>query len=70
MTSMYVLVKVCIWVLGFYKPDALGALIGFLEFCFICLFDAFVKLHPMDEKTFNDFLIGKSKRILYVIKHV
>ena len=65
MTNMYVLVKVCIWVLGLYKLEALGGLMGFLEFCSLCLFDVIIKLHPMIEKTFNDFLIGKSKRIIY-----
>ena len=28
---MYVRVRVCIWVLGFYKLEALGMLMGFLE---------------------------------------
>ena len=32
MTTMYVLVRVCIWVLGFCKLEALGVLMGFLEF--------------------------------------
>ena len=30
MTTMCLLVRVCIWVLSFYKRDALGALMGFL----------------------------------------
>ena len=33
-----------------------------------CLIDAFVKLHAMDEKISNDFLIGMSKWITHVIK--
>ena len=50
MTSMYVLVKVCIWVLGFYKLEALGGLLeGFLEFRSHCLFDVIVELHAMDD---------------------
>ena len=32
MTTILVLVKDFNWVLDFYKPDALGALMGFLEF--------------------------------------
>ena len=31
MTTMNVLVRVCIWDLGFYKLEVLGALMGFLE---------------------------------------
>jgi hypothetical protein len=59
MTNMYVHVRVCISVVRFYKLKALGVLVGFLEFCSLCLFDAIVDLHPMDEETYNDFLIGK-----------
>ena len=32
MTTLSILVKVCIWVLGFYKLEALKALIGYLGF--------------------------------------
>jgi hypothetical protein len=59
------------WVLGFYKLEALGVLMGSLEFCSpvlgellgscLCFFDAVVELQAMNGKTFNDFLIGKSK---------
>ena len=36
---------------------------------FLALFvDAIVDLHPLDEKMFNDVLIGKWKWILYVNK--
>ena len=28
---MYVLVRVCIWVIGFYNLEVLGTLMGFLE---------------------------------------
>ena len=33
MTTMSILVMICICVLGFYKLEALGALMGSLEFC-------------------------------------
>ena len=60
MTTMPILVKLCIWVLGFYKLGALGVLMGSLEFfspdcdkllcsC-LCLFDAIDKLHDMNKK--------------------
>ena len=49
MTTMYVLVRFCIWVLGSYKLKVLGELMGFLEFfslvvanllcSHLCLFD-------------------------------
>ena len=57
-----------IWVLGFYKIEALGALIGSLSFALhmvkslcscLCLFAATIELYPMDDKMFNDFIIGK-----------
>ena len=35
MTTLSILVLVCIWVLGFYKLEALGALMGFIEFFFL-----------------------------------
>ena len=50
MIKMYVLVRVCAWVLGFYKLEALGALMGFLEFCSLCSFDTIIELHAMNEK--------------------
>lgn len=66
---MSTLVRVCIWVLGFFKLEAFGVLVGSLELCsldcdeivmFLALFvDAIVDLHPLDEKMFNDVLIGK-----------
>ena len=44
MSTMYVLLSVCIWVLGVYKQEALGALMDILKFCsmncglvFVCL---------------------------------
>ena len=37
-----------------------------LCYCF-CLLDSIVKLHAMDEKLLNDFLIGRWEHILYVI---
>ena len=67
---MYILVRVCIWVLGLYKLEALGVLImGFLELCspvcakLLCfclfLFDRIVELHNMNENDF--FPHGKKK---------
>ena len=63
---MCVLVRVCIWILGFYKLEALGTLMGFLKFSIwivasllcscLCLFDTIVELHAMDEEKFIDFL--------------
>ena len=47
---MSIFVSICIWVVGFYRVDVLGALISSLEFCSLdydkdivtlsCLFDA------------------------------
>ena len=78
MCTMLILVRVCIWVLGFYKLKSLGALMSSLEFCSwivakwlcssFCLFDELDELHAMDEKIFNDFLIGKWQWLLDVIK--
>jgi hypothetical protein len=34
----------------------------------LCLFNAIIKLQSMDEKIFNDFLIGKWNWNVYVIK--
>ena len=52
----------------FYKLEALGMLMDSLEFVLwivakllcscLCLFDASIKLHTMDEKKSNDFLLG------------
>jgi hypothetical protein len=59
MTITYLLVSVCIWVLGFHKLEALGALMGFnlslwivakLLCTYLCMFDTIAKLHAMDEK--------------------
>ena len=33
MTTLSILVRVCIWVLGFYKLEVLGALVGSLDIC-------------------------------------
>ena len=35
LTILYILVRVCIWALGFYKLEVLGALVGSLEFCYL-----------------------------------
>ena len=60
MTTCSFLLCVCIWVLGFYTLEALGVLMGSLEFCspnyglvimLLSLFvDAIVELHAIDEK--------------------
>ena len=57
------------WVIGVYKLEVLGVVMGSIEFalhivdkllCFcLCLFDAIVELHAMDDKMFIDLLIGK-----------
>ena len=76
MTIMDVLVGVCIWILGFYKLEALGALMAFLKFSlqivanllrsFLYLFDTIVELHAMDEtKCLMTFSL-KSKKWIYV----
>lgn len=46
MTTMLVSVRDCIWVLGSYKLEALGALIGFLDFslCIVANYCALVLL--------------------------
>ena len=31
------------------------------------MFDAIIKLHPINKKVFNDFFIGKWKWIVYVL---
>ena len=56
---------VCMWVLGLYKLEVLGALIGFslwivakLLCSCLSVLDANIELHAMDEKMFNDFLLG------------
>ena len=66
MTNMYVHARVCIQILGFYKLEALGVLMDFLDICSLCLFDEIVDLHAMDEETFNELLIGRWTRILCV----
>lgn len=38
-----------------------------LPYSCVCLFDAIVEWHAMDERMFNDFLIGYWKWVLYVI---
>ena len=55
--------------MSFYKLKAHKALMGSLEFSlwievellcyFLCLVDAIGELHAMDEKMFDDFLIGR-----------
>ena len=68
MTIMYVLVRICIWVLGFlvitYQrllvwscPSLSSSLriVAIISWSCLCLFDTLVELHAMDEKKFNDF---------------
>ena len=66
MATMSVLVMICIWVLGFYKLEALGALMGSLGFflfglclSYLCsclsLFHAIIVLHALDGKMVKDF---------------
>ena len=72
------LVMVCIWVWGFTKLStcsAHGLPLVFLSRLWLSYcapvfgsLDAITELHPMDEKMFNDFFIGKWKRFLYVIE--
>ena len=64
MITMFILFGICIWVLGFINFKLLESscvLSGLrLLLCSnLCLFDAIVELHAMDENLFNDFLIGK-----------
>ena len=56
MANMYVHARVCIWIIGFNKLEALGALMGFPSFFFLslCLFDAIIDLHAMDREAFNE----------------
>ena len=69
MATFSILVRVCIWVLVFNKlkahgvPMALWVLhstswLKLLCFC-LCLLDAIVELHAMDEKMLYGFLVGK-----------
>jgi hypothetical protein len=69
MTTLSILVRICIWVLGVYKPEIVGELIVSIGFslhivarllcCSLYLFDAIVEIHPTDEKMINDFLVVK-----------
>jgi hypothetical protein len=53
----------------FYKLEVLEVFMSSIELSLwmvanivcscLCLFDAIIELHAMDEETFNDFLIGK-----------
>ena len=68
MTTLSSIVGVCSWILHYFKLEAHGALMGSLEFCSLdyglvmvlsclCLLDVIVD--AMDEKMFNEPLIGK-----------
>ena len=64
MTTLSTLVRVCIWDLGITKTRilerpgslsfALWIVANLLCYC-LCLFDAIVELHAMNENTFNPF---------------
>ena len=67
MAAMPIFVRVCTWVLVFYKLEALECscaplrllsrfVTKLLCFC-LCLFHVIDELHAMNEKMFNDFLI-------------
>ena len=69
MTTLSVFVEVYIWVLGFYKVKAHGSwtpmsfaiwIVAKLlcSLVFVSL-DAIIKLHAMNERMFNGFLVGK-----------
>jgi hypothetical protein len=70
MTTMSIIVRVCIWVLGFHKSEALGQLIGCLcvllsklwlsyyAIVFVCLMKNLCELHAMGKMLLNDFLFG------------
>ena len=55
------LVRVCIWVLGFLQiggsRTSLQIMTKLLYYS-LCLLNAIVELHVVDEQMFNDFLIG------------
>ena len=72
MNVIFILVTTCIWALGLLQTGGLlEHLLAPLSYaltyglwlkvlCFaLCLFDATLESNPMDEKMFNDFLIGK-----------
>ena len=68
MTNMFIVIRVCIWVMGSRNSSfSLQIVVKLLCPC-LCLFDAIVKLHAMDKKKFIDLLIGKQKWNLYVRK--
>jgi hypothetical protein len=76
MTIMLLLVRFCIWVLGFYNERLLKlswASLGFALYkvgkllcSYLCLFDTIIEVHAMNENI-EDFLIEKWKWNLYVI---
>jgi hypothetical protein len=66
MTTLSILVRVCIWILSYYKLEVLGALMGSHDFCsldlqlsycafvFVCLLQSLSYILWM----FDDFLNG------------
>ena len=61
MTTLSSLVRVCIWVLGFYKLEVVAKS---LCSC-LCLLDAMFELCAMDEKMSNDFLVAVGGGCVY-----
>ena len=76
--TLSILVRVCIWVLGFYKLEALGALLGSLEFfslnlwlnfcalVFVCLMKIIIDLLAMDRRMFNNFSLESGSGLFYM----
>jgi hypothetical protein len=64
MNTMSILVMICIWVLSFIKPEyaEVIVLLSLFDWC-----NHWVTCYEWKEM-FNDFLIGKWKWVLYVIK--
>ena len=71
MTALPIFARISIWVVGFYKLEALRALMIPLRFSLqivakllcscLCLFDTIIELHTMDGKMFNDLFHWKVK---------
>ena len=76
-TTLFILIGVCIWVLGIYKLNVHEVLIGSLEFSLSRLWLRYLLLSLFawcnrrvtcyGWNMFNDFRLGKWKWILYVI---
>jgi hypothetical protein len=71
MTALSILVRVCVWVLGFLQTRGFWSTHGFVSLSFalqqffyscFCLFDAIVVFHAMGEITFINFFSLESER--------